>query len=948
MIWIGTSNGLYRYDGVSFEQMPPSSPRPLQADGILALLATKDGDLWVGHEWGGISLFSKGQHRPVDHLPYHTVFYMRGTGPGPGWAVTGDGRDLVIARLMAGRWESWVSLPFTSWVNDVTEGKDGSLWMLFHDRLFITSPTQRITRQASPEPLVDASLAADGDGAVWLITRTAIRRLSPASGTALAQIGPPLPRPAVKMGGRVIFDGQHAFWSVEDDNQIRRYGFAEGQGAQRLGTLWKSPYRLPILGENLHDLPALVDREGNLWLGTNRGLERFSPSAFRPMMVDDPEDGHAFSPPYAIRDGAGAVWLRHGHDLYRTRADGQLLKQPVTLPEEFVPCPGAKGSVWIPQGRDRLSLLGGDGRQWVSMAGTQNLGKLTYGGHCVEDDRGRLWVGDQHGLMLLGPSGARAIALGEDSGSGVINVLPDGRGNVLAYVGHGSLWRTDGVHTQQLWKQQDMTLGMIEVMYQAPHYLLLGGDRGLVQYDGKAFRTLHRDRFPALSITSGIVQTEQGDSWFQTDKGMVRIHTKDLERAFLDPAFRPAFDVFGLSDGLPGPPSILNMSDITADREGRVWGTTNGGIAVYDPHDARFNRAAPPVMITGLQVDRQRYGPQPGIVLPPGTTRLKVDFTALSFVDPAHMRFRYRLSGVDQGWVDGGSTRSASYTSLGPGSYQFQVTAANKDGDWNAKGATVDLVIQPYVYQTMWFRGLCLVLIGVAAWLLYRWRVGLVARHMRNRAAERAHERERIARDLHDTLLQGVQGLVLHVQSVASRMRKDDPNRALLDRTLDRADGLIAEGKSRVLGLRTADQAPDFVADLQRLLDDAAFPVGTARDFSLEGEARTMQASAALEAREIVSEALFNAARHAQASHVGLAVRFHPRWLEITITDDGIGIPCEQARPGLGLTGMHERAESIGATVTIQPGSAAGTVVSLRIPARRAYVRQPWFSGLSS
>jgi hypothetical protein len=146
------------------------------------------------------------------------------------------------------------------------------------------------------------------------------------------------------------------------------------------------------------------------------------------------------------------------------------------------------------------------------MAGTQNLGKLTFGGHCVEDEHGHIWVGDQQGLVRLGALGPEIVPLGEDSGYNVLNVLPDGQGRMLAYVGHRSLWRTDGIHTEQLWKQQDMTLGMIEVMYQAPHYLLLGGDRGLVQYDGKTFHTLPRDRFPSLSITTGIVQTPQGDT----------------------------------------------------------------------------------------------------------------------------------------------------------------------------------------------------------------------------------------------------------------------------------------------------------------------------------------------------------------------------------------------------------------------------------------------------
>ncbi len=946
-IWLGTFNGLYRYDGVRFERMPPSSRRPVQSDSVYALLVAANGDLWVGHEWGGISLYRNGRHSPVDNPELHTVFSMRGSPQGPGWAITGDGRDLIIGRLRAGQWQTWIRQPFTSWVNDVTSGKDGFLWMLFHDRLFVISPERQEMRQVSPSSFADASLAVDGRGDAWLITREAVHLLQPPSAASPAHIGPALHRPAAKNAGRVIFDGNDTFWSVEDDDQIRRYGLQGAKAVTRLGTLWKSPYHLPILGENLHDQAALVDREGNLWLGTNKGLERFSPSTFRPMMVEGPAAGQMPSQPYAIRDGAGDIWVRKGPDLFRATPDGTLLKQPIRLPEEFVPCPGVHGSLWVTQDGQRLVPLENRGGQGVSAAGTQNLGKLTFGGHCVEDERGQLWVGDQQGLVKLGATRPAIVPLGEDSGYNVLNLLPDGQGRMLAYVGHRSLWRTDGIHTEQLWKQRDMTLGMIEVMYQAPHYLLLGGDRGLVQYDGRRFRTLSRDRFPSLSITTGIVQTPQGDTWLQTDKGVIRYRTKDLERAFDDPDFRPEEEVFGLSDGLPGPPTFLNMSNITADREGRVWITTDGGIAIYDPHDRRVSRLAPPALITGFQVAGHSYGPSSRLVLPAGTTRLQIDFTAFSFTDPAHMRFRVRLSGVDQDWIDGGSTRSANYTSLGPGTYQFEVIAANKGGAWNGKAAVVAIVVQAHFYQTIWFRAVCLALMAIAAWLLYRWRLGQVARYLRNQAAERASERERIARDVHDTLLQSIQGLVLTFQSVVNRLPHGDPNRAILDRTLDRADRLIVDGKNRVLGLRTSDQTPDLVADLERLLDEAAFPIATSKTFSLSGEVKAVQASAALEIREIVSEALFNAARHAQADHIVLSVQFQRHSLDIALLDDGTGIGAGHARTGLGLRGMKERARSIGATIVVQPNDSGGTVVRLRLSARRAYVGQSLLGVLS-
>jgi signal transduction histidine kinase/ligand-binding sensor domain-containing protein len=940
-IWLGALDGLYRFDGHAFERIPMSVSTSRLSDAIRSLAAMPNGDLWVGHDYGGISLVRAGAHEAVNQIMLPTVAYLASNRAGDAYAVSGNNRALTISRLVRGRWIPWIQRPWSLPTGLVVDGQ-GIAWALLGDRLFIVSPNAHLIAQVSDEAFAEAGLAVDGNGQAWIVLKDRVRRLIPAIGTEQPGVlGPVIRKSPARIGGAVAFDGTD-FWTVEDDDEIRRYAFDPRSGTDKPIDIWRNPYRSASPDETTHDVPLLVDREHNLWMSSGVGLEKFTRAPFAQIMLNSQAGGFGDSGPYAIADGKGDVWLRKGRSLFRAEADGTLRQEQVVLPAHDTPCASPGGGVWIPDGKGALALLGGVSGRSISLAGTKGYLSQPWF-HCAEDGAGRLWVAEQFGVLQLGKDHPRPVDLGEDSGFMVHNLIADDDGSILAYVGRGSLWRVDGPKGGVVVSGSDLPIGFIEVMYRSERYLYLGGDHGLARYDGGSIRFLSRDRFPYLAVTTGFAQTRSGETWLQSAKGVVRLKSVDLDRAFDQPGFEPKAQIFGISDGLPGPVTSLNMSTLVADRFGRIWVTTNAGIARFDPKGETFNDQPPPVVITAIEAGDRRYRSADSYTLPGGTNRLRIDFAALSFADPDKVEFKYRLVGIDPTWVEGGQDRAATYTSLPPGTYQFQVIAANNSGVWNLTGAWTQIVVKALFYQTWWFRILILLLLGLLIWLAYRWRVAGVSRQFRRQAAERANERERIARDIHDTLLQSIQGIVLRFQSVASRMDASDPNRSLMEKTLDRADDLIAEGKERVHGLRANDDPGDLPTVLELLIDDAPFHVDMVKLLNVRGEVRLVKADAVMEIREIVSEALFNAARHARAGQVVVDVTYGARALDIAVTDDGVGIgfPVRKASTGtgkgFGIVGMHGRATSIGGTLSIGPADQRGTTLFLRVPARRAY-----------
>jgi signal transduction histidine kinase len=412
--------------------------------------------------------------------------------------------------------------------------------------------------------------------------------------------------------------------------------------------------------------------------------------------------------------------------------------------------------------------------------------------------------------------------------------------------------------------------------------------------------------------------------------------------------------LWGAPDGVPllaFSPAYFNPPVAKAP-DGKLWFLSGADVHLIDPDHMPFNPVPPPVHIEALVADNKPYAVAKGLQLPPLVRDMTIEFAALGLVDPKNTRIRYRLEGHDNAWQEVVDRRQATYTNLPPGNYRFQVKAANNSGVWNEDGAQLEFTILPAFYQTTWFRlagaGL---LIGLA-WSVFqlwdRMRVRRLHRQFEATLEARVAERTRIARDLHDTLLQRFHGLLLHFQA-AFNLLPDRPreSKQILSGAIDRAAEAITEGRDTVQGLRTSMvDTSSLVDSLRALAEDLANENGNSASAHIEvqGTPQDLHPLVRDETFRIAGEALRNAFRHAEAKKIKVEIRYEPQQLCVQVRDDGKGITPEVMRTGekqghFGLGGMRERAELVGGKLALRSSQAEGTEVEFSAPAARAYTR---------
>jgi signal transduction histidine kinase len=404
-------------------------------------------------------------------------------------------------------------------------------------------------------------------------------------------------------------------------------------------------------------------------------------------------------------------------------------------------------------------------------------------------------------------------------------------------------------------------------------------------------------------------------------------------------------EIFDFRDGVPGAASpIRPLPSAILAHDGRIWLTGTSGAAWIDPAHTYRNPVPPPVAVEAIVADGRRYDPAIPAKLPMLPSNVRIDFTALSLSMPERVEFRYWLVGHDTGWQESVTRRSAFYTNLKPGDYRFRVIACNNDGVWNESGASVAFTVPPAFFQTAWFEALCVAAGGAILWGVYLLRLRQVSAQMQSRIRERLGERERIARELHDTLLQGIQGMILRFQAAANQMPRNDPTRRMMEDTLDSADQVVTEGRERVRDLRSHS---DALNQLPQALSSAGQELsgeGSAARFRLmvEGTPKELRQPMSDAAYRVAREALLNAFHHAQARQIEVILTYRRHELRLRVCDDGRGIDPQilgmGGRPDhWGLPGMRERSAKIGARFSVTSRPGAGTQVELTIPAAVAY-----------
>jgi signal transduction histidine kinase len=430
------------------------------------------------------------------------------------------------------------------------------------------------------------------------------------------------------------------------------------------------------------------------------------------------------------------------------------------------------------------------------------------------------------------------------------------------------------------------------------------------------------------------IEDSQGALWLYTQCGLVEIAGTEMQRWWGQPDITVQLKTFDAFDGVQ--PGRAPFGGAARSADGRLWFASGVVLQMIDPGHLTGNALPPPVHVEEVIADRRNYSPRQDLRLPPLTRDLEIDYTALSFVAPQKVRFRYQLEGRDAAWQEPGIRRQAFYSDLRPGRYRFRVMACNNDGVWNEAGASLNFSIAPAWYQTNWFRILCVVSGFLLAWIVYRLRVLQISRAISARFDERLAERTRMARDLHDTFLQTIQGSklvaddALELSTDPIRMRRA---MGQLSVWLERA---TQEGRAALNSLRAATTQTNDLADaLRRVTEDGLIPNSMAVTFSVIGDAKEMHPIVRDEIYRIGYEAIRNACMHSGASQLEVELRY-ANDLALRVGDNGTGINpviADRGKDGhFGLQGMRERAARIGGKLTLVSSSNSGTEIHVIVP----------------
>jgi signal transduction histidine kinase/ligand-binding sensor domain-containing protein len=923
LLWVGTESGLVSFDGREFTAIDLKTAGSPSPGAVHALLESYDGDLWVGTD-AGIVVIPRSALDRFD--PALLTFYRLSSEPndavqallqardGTLWAGADDG----LYRQYAGRFVP--AIPAVS-VNRIAQALNGHL-LLITGQGFLEWDGHQIIRH----PGVAASLGVhedqifgvfqDSSGTMWYCTsQGVIRRGDPRP--------PPLqPSQAEKTAAfRIYQDFQGNLW------------VANGVGIYRV-----DGERLDTPAPNLHPRSFYVSRDGDLWIGSNgNGLIHLRP---RVVHMFTSADGLPNNITMAVLPGHdGRLWVGSNcglsvfdgkHFKFYSEKDGLLNSCVWSLAED------AKDNLWI-------GTYGGgvfrfhDGR-FVQYSTEQGLiSKIVLQIVAAQDDS--LWAATPDGLSHIQDGHIRNYTIADGlSSNRVLSVHQDRAANLWVATQSG-VDRLAGERFLPLSPTQ-LKDGLFSARFAEDslgNLYTVASPKGVSLITNNRLISANED----LKLLS-MVESPQHDLWFSGNNGVIRMQRDDLLNAAWDHDGPLDYRVFDRSDGMNSVQCSVGSPNIAIDADGKLWVATLKGLAMIDLALVPRVTRKPQIFIGAITVGQHKELAGQELILPPGTHHVEIHLEAIDLASPEKLRLQYRLEGVDAVWLDADASRTAVYTNIPAGAHTFHVRASDSEGVWDRTGIVYRVTQHPYFYQTTWFQLVALSALMLLLSAVYLLRVRQIVGQTRMRLEERLVERERIARELHDTLLQGVLSASMQLDLAEDQLPDDSPSKPLLKRVLQMMRQVIEEGRNALRGLRTHDiENGDLAIAFSRL----------GREFSVDDKVtyrviahsppRPLRPQIRDEVYRIGREAIVNAFMHAKANSVEVDIEYARRYFRILVRDDGSGIDAQVLDSGReghwGLAGMRERAETIGAGFKLRSRIGAGTEVELTIPSALAF-----------
>jgi signal transduction histidine kinase/ligand-binding sensor domain-containing protein len=935
-IWVGTDDGLLRFDGVGFSAWPSLAHTPLARSVVYSLLSCADGSLWVGTD-RGVTRIQRGSQQDFPGESGAEVVYMTQDSRHRVWVLYAKAVERVLCKI---------------------EG----------DRQSCFGPEAKVPQEQG------WSLLADDTGEIWIGTSTSVHRWSEGSDNSFPVHG-------LESNGHV--EGVMALASDRRGSVL--VGVAKegaGRGLERLTDGKWSAVSLPgIDSSSLHVGSLLYDRNGALWIGTIAdGIYRLHDGR-----VDHYSTGDGLSGPFVqgfLQDREGTVWAftNDGIDQFRDLAVVSLTNRRDLQAKEIDSVTTAHdGSLWV-GGVEILAALAPGSGGFVSKADElSNLQVTTV----FEDAEQRMWVGTDDKLNTLDRGHLTQLPMADGSPAGMIVSMAEDRQHALWAVSLGPprrVLRVDPVGrtahavtglppaTKIASDAQDgIWLGLVNgdlghyareklETFHVPHdnpssrvyQLAAESDGSVLASTGFGLLGWKSGRVALMSSRNGLpcdrlfasLTDREGNLWLYTQCGLVKIENTQLHHWWVDPMAHLHPRLFDAVDGARTGAAPFSGAARTPD--GRLWFANDDVVQMVDPGNLADNRWVPPVYVESLIADGRYYPPTGSITVPPLTHAFIIGYTAPSFVAPQKVRFRYKLEGFDEGWNEAGTRRQAFYSQLPPGKYRFHVSAANNSGIWNETGASFDLLVAPALYQTVWAKVLgSLVLAGLVG-VIFRRRVHEAATRMQMRDSARLAERERIARQIHDTFLQSVQAFLLRLSTVKDQVADTRQPQLVLDELVQLSSSVADEVRGGIHGLR---ELPVHVTGIAEALSALGRDLVAHRpiefDLTVIGNVRALASEAYENLSAIGQEAIRNAVLHADASTIHVELRYHRTHLTLLVRDNGRGIDRRLLKHGReghwGLRGMRERARVTRSRLNIVSSPGSGTELKIVVPAEVAF-----------
>ena len=932
-LWVGTTSELLRFDGVRFVRWSADREQRLPPGRVYALHGARDGSLWIAtsgglSQWKNQTLtnFPGPTGGVISILEDHngTIWFAQSTAasPEPLCRVVGASKQCLGAAD---------GMPRFDMADALLEDPQGNIWIGGDTTLVRWRPgSQSVYR---PIGLQNNSasgvvgLASTPDGKIWVgINRSG-------SGLGLQQLE----------------NGQWSAFRAHDldsSSWVVNALLMDRQGTLWIGTVDRGLYRLRDnqvdhvdrtsgLSSN-HVQNIFEDREGNIWVATSQGIDRFSDT---PVVSFSDNEGLCSAEVVSVlaaRDGG--VWVGGAGGISRVR-DGRVscFRSGKGLPGDQVTSllEDHLGRLWV----------GIDDALWMYERGTPRritkpdgrpIGFVT---SLAEDAAHSIWAvarGSTRTVMRI-----QELTVREEYGDVQMprRVAVDPTGGIWLGLVNGDLahYRDGQLATYRF--AHDPGAVLEQLLPQADGSILAATTYGLIGWqDGRQMTLTEKNGLPCTKV-NGIAFDDDGNLWMSMSCGLGKLAAAELQAWTRDPTVTVSIRMLNAFDGVrTGSASFLPA---TRSLDGRLWFANGQAVQVFDPARLGRNDLPPLVHIEQVIADRQIY-PATGTVQLPSLTRdLEIDYVGLSFAAPQKVRFRFHLEGRDTTWQEPETRRQAFYSDLRPGRYRFRVIASNNDGLWNEEGATLDFVVPPAWYQTYWFLTLCALVAALSLWAVYRLRIRQLARGLSALFDERLAERTRVARDIHDTLLQTVQGSKLAVDDALDHFDDRDETRRTMEQVSQWLGQATREGRQTVNALRASTIEQNDLADaFRRAIDDCQRQGSLDPSLTVTGDPREMHPLVRDEVYRIGYEAIRNACMHSRGSRLEVGLHY-AKDLTLRVTDNGVGIDPAMADAGkdghFGLQGMRERATRIGATLNVASLADRGTEILVIIPGRAIF-----------